>query len=108
MREWELVIVGDGPMVDQAWAAELAHMLVPYDGVVTVHDGRVQANLSMRAEAASKAARVALELWCAMVPRAHLLSLVVRQVYTPLVPPRARNQRRQAPGSPIPVLPRPA
>ena len=106
MREWELVIVGDGPMVDQAWAAELAHMLVPYDGVVTVHDGRVQANLSMRAEAASKAAHVALELWCAMVPRGHLLSLVVRQIYTPLVPPRAQKRPGQAPGNPVPALPR--
>jgi hypothetical protein len=88
MREWEIVIAGDGPHVDATWAAILESALMPYGGVVTLIDDQVRAELTVMTAEGRSAAHLALEIWSAMQPRARLTSLVVTQVQA--LPRRAR------------------
>jgi hypothetical protein len=86
MREWDVVIEGDGPLLDDCWAAMLASVLVPYDGVVTVQDHRATAALTIRADDASRVARLVLSLWWAVRPSVRFTSLRIGQLHGRSVP----------------------
>ncbi|HWE60457.1 MAG TPA: hypothetical protein VHB98_01975 [Chloroflexota bacterium] len=92
MRQWDVVIEGEGAAVTDAWGQLLTSALLPYIGVVRVEECWVAAQLTVPAPEAHAVADQMLKIWYDMRPRARLTALLVRQVYVMPVPGPAQRR----------------